>query len=164
MNGIFANEITVLGIGNVILSDEGFGVRVIEHLQKNFSFPANVSLIDGGTLGIELTEFITGTQKLLIIDSINGGQKSGTIFKFVGDEIKNHFNEKISAHEIGIQDVLTSLEITNKKIPEVVVIGVQPFSLDAGINLTVQMKKFLPLVSDMAIKILNDWNVSVKKF
>ncbi len=161
--GLFTNEITILGIGNIILSDEGFGVKVVEYLQKNFSFPENVSLIDGGTLGIELTEFVTGTKKLLIIDSIDGEKDSGTIFKFVGDEIKNHFNEKISAHEIGIQDVLTSLELTNKKIPDVIVIGAQPFNLDAGTDLTPQMKKLLPIVADMALEILSDWKINFRR-
>ncbi len=158
-NGLFTNEITILGIGNTILSDEGFGVRVVEYLQKSFNFPDNVSLIDGGTLGIELTQFVTGTKKLLIIDSIDGGKPAGTIFQFVGDEIKKHFNEKISAHEVGIQDVLTMLELTGKTIPEVVVIGAQPFSLEAGIELTPQMKEILPIIADKAVEILKSWNV-----
>ena len=156
-NGLFANEITVLGIGNIILSDEGFGVRVVEYLQKNFSFPDNVALIDGGTLGIELTEFITGTKKLLIIDSIDGDKPAGTLFHLEGSEVRAHFNEKISAHEIGIQDVLTMLELTGRAIPEVVVIGAQPFSLEAGVELTPQMKKLLPTIADKALEILKSW-------
>ena len=158
--GLFTTEITVLGIGNIILSDEGFGVRVVEYLQNNFTFSDNVSLIDGGTLGIELTEFITGTKKLLIIDSIDGDKPAGTIFHLKDDEVRVHFNEKISAHEIGIQDVLTMLEITGREIPEVVVIGAQPFSLEAGVELTPQMKKLLPIVADKALEILKIWNVN----
>lgn len=156
-DGLFTTEITVLGIGNIILSDEGFGVRVVEYLQENFNFPDNVQLVDGGTLGIELTQFVTGTKKLLIIDSIDGGKASGSIFHLVGDEIRNHFSEKISAHEIGIQDVLTMLELTGRAIPEVVVIGAQPFSLEAGVELTPQMKKLIPKIADMAIDILRSW-------
>jgi len=159
MESLFTKEITVLGIGNIILSDEGFGVRVVEHLKENFIFPDNVQLIDGGTLGIELTQFIIGTKKLLIIDSIDGDKPAGTIFHLVGDEIKNHFNEKISAHEIGIQDVLTMMEITGKIIPEVVVIGAQPFSLEAGVELTEDMQKILPQIVDKSIEILQNWGI-----
>lgn len=155
--GIFSKEITILGIGNTILTDEGFGVKVVEYLEKNFTFPDNVALIDGGTLGVELTQFITGTKKLLIIDSIDGGKDPGSIFHLVGDQIKKHFQEKISAHEVGIQDVLTMLELTGKKIPEVVVIGVQPFNLDAGVDLSPQMKKCLPIIVDKALEILKNW-------
>ena len=159
--GIFANEITVLGIGNIILSDEGFGVRVAEYLQEKYNFPDNVALIDGGTLGIELTQFITGTKKLLIIDSINGGKPPGTLFHLEGDEIRAHFNEKLSAHEVGIQDVLTMLELTGKNISEVVVIGAQPFTLEAGVELSPQMKLLLPQIADKAIEILKRWKVSI---
>ena len=64
MESLYAKEITILGIGNTILSDEGFGVKVVEYLKKNFTFPENVALIDGGTLGVELQHFIVGTKKL----------------------------------------------------------------------------------------------------
>ena len=157
--GLFTNEITVLGIGNIILSDEGFGVRVVEYLQEKYKFPDNVALIDGGTLGVELTQFITGTKKLLVIDSIDGGKPAGTLFHLEGDEIRAHFNEKLSTHEVGIQDVLTMLELTGKPVPEVIVIGAQPFSLEAGVELTPQMKALLPIIADKALKTLENWNI-----
>ena len=163
MESLFTSEVTVLGVGNIILSDEGFGVRVIEFLEKNYSFPENVSLIDGGTLGVELTHFVTGTQKLLIIDSINGGEVAGKIFHLRGDEILNYFSQKISAHEIGIQDILTALDITGKKIPCVELIGAQPYSLEAGTELTDEMKKLLPVFAEKTLEILKRWNVSAKR-
>lgn len=163
LESLYAAEITVLGIGNIILSDEGFGVRVVEFLKKNYEFPQNVQLIDGGTLGVELTHFIIGTQKLLIIDSIDGGVEGGKFFHLHDDEILNHFTQKISAHEIGIQDILTMLEVTGKKIHAVELIGAQPFSLDAGINLTPQMEKLLPIFAEKALEILTAWKVDWRK-
>ena len=161
MESLFTAENTVLGVGNIILSDEGFGVRVVEYLEKNLTFPENVSLIDGGTLGVELTHFVTGTKRLLIIDSINGGAKPGTTFHLRGDEIKKHFAQKISAHEVGIQDVLTMLELSGKKIPHVELIGAQPFSLEAGTDLTPEMQKLLPVFADKAVEILRSWGLKV---
>ena len=163
MGGLFTAENTVLGIGNIILSDEGFGVRVVEYLEKNFVFPDNVALIDGGTLGVELTHFITGTNRLLIIDSINGGAEAGKVFHLRGDEIKAHFAQKISAHEVGIQDVLTMLEMSDKKIPHVELIGAQPFSLEAGVELTPQMARLVPVFADKAVNILQSWGLEVKQ-
>ena len=157
MESLYVSEITVLGIGNTILSDEGFGVRVVEYLQKNFTFPENVALIDGGTLGVELQHFIIGTKKLLIIDSIDAGTEPGKIFHLHGDEILKHFTQKISAHEIGIQDILTMLEITDKKIPIVELIGVQPYSLEAGTELSEPMKKLLPIFAEKSLEILKTW-------
>lgn len=161
MESLFAAENTVLGVGNIILSDEGFGVRVVEYLQKNFAFPENVNLIDGGTLGVELLHFVEGTRRLLIIDSIDGGCEPGKIFHLRGDEIKNHFAQKISAHEVGIQDVLTMLEISGKKIPHVELIGAQPFSLEAGVELTPQMSELVPVFAAKAVEILKSWNLEV---
>ena len=163
MDGLFTAENTVLGIGNIILSDEGFGVRVVEYMEKNFTFPENVQLIDGGTLGVELTHFVTGTKRLLIIDSINGGAEPGEVFHLRGDEIRKHFAQKISAHEIGIQDVLTMLELSGKKIPCVELIGAQPYSLEAGTELTPQMQKLLPVFADKAAEILKSWGLEVKR-
>ena len=158
--------ITVLGVGNIILRDEGLGVRAVEFLQNHFEFPAEVQLIDGGTLGIELTYFLDSTDKLLIIDSINGAKSPGTIFRLEGESIKKHFSEKISAHEVGIQDVLTSMEITGHKIPETIVIGAQPFDLDAGLDLSIGMQKIFPWIVLESIKILREWEVNIiwKKF
>ena len=162
MESLFTAEITVLGVGNTILSDEGFGVRVVEYLQKNFKFPDNVQLVDGGTLGVELLHFVTGTQKLLIVDSIDGAVEPGTTFHLVGDEIRRHFAQKISAHEVGIQDVLTMLQLTGKPIPHVELIGAQPFSLEAGTQLTPQMSKLVPTFADIAVDILRGWNLKVQ--
>lgn len=163
MESLYVAEITVLGIGNIILSDEGFGVRVVEFLKKNYEFPENVQLLDGGTLGVELMHFVVGTSKLLIIDSIDGGVEGGKILHLHDNEILNHFTQKISAHEIGIQDILTMLEVTGKKIPAVELIGAQPFSLDAGINLTPQMEKLLPIFAEKALEILTAWKVDWRK-
>ena len=162
MESLFVSEVTVLGVGNTILSDEGFGVRVVEYLEKNFNFPENVALVDGGTLGVELLHFVTGTQKLLIVDSIDGGVEAGTTFHLRGDEIRKHFAQKISAHEVGIQDVLTMLELTGK-LPHVELIGAQPFSLEAGTQLTPQMSKLVSLFADKAVEILRSWNLEVTR-
>ncbi|MBE8954635.1 MAG: HyaD/HybD family hydrogenase maturation endopeptidase [Quinella sp. 2Q5] len=162
MDGLFAAENTVLGVGNTILSDEGFGVRVVEYLQKNFTFPPNVALIDGGTLGVELLHFVWGTRRLLIVDSIDGGVESGTTFHLRGNEIRKHFAQKISAHEVGIQDVLTMLELSNK-LPHVELIGAQPFSLEAGVELTEPMKILVPKFAAQALEILRGWGLEVQR-
>ena len=163
MESLFASEITVLGIGNTILSDEGFGVRVVEFLQSNYEFPENVQLLDGGTLGVELMHFVVGTEKLLIIDSIDGGVESGKEFHLRGDEIKKHFTQKISVHEVGIQDVLTILEVTGKKFPVTELIGVQPYKIDVGTELTAEIKNFVPIFAEKALNILTTWSVNWRK-
>ena len=97
----------------------------------------------------------------MIIDSINGGAEPGEIFHLRDDEIKNHFAQKISAHEIGIQDVLTMLELSGKKIPRIELIGAQPYSLEAGTELTEPMQKLLPIFADKAVEILKSWGLEI---
>lgn len=157
---LYVAPVTVLGIGNVILRDEGFGVRVVEYLAARYDFPDEVQLVDGGTLGIELTQYVTGTNRLLIIDSINGGAVPGTQFRFADAEIKAHFAAKLSAHEVGIQDVLTMLELTGRKVPHTVVIGAQPYDIGAGVGLSKQMQKLLPVMAARALSELTAWEVS----
>ncbi len=156
---LYPADITVLGVGNVILRDEGFGVRVVEYLDARYEFPEKVQLVDGGTLGIELTQYLTGTKNLLVIDSINGGAKPGTRFRFEDDEITAHFQDKLSAHEVGIQDVLALLSVTGKKIPHAVVIGAQPYDLGAGVDLSPEMRALLPEVAENALRELKAWGV-----
>lgn len=151
--------VTILGIGNVILQDEGFGVRAVELLDRTYDFPDTVQLIDGGTLGVELLQFVTGTQKLLVIDSINGGADAGTLFRFQDDDVMEHFQDKLSAHEVGIQDVLATLAVTGRRIPEVVVIGAQPYDVGAGVSLTEPMKALLPAILDASLAELARWGI-----
>ena len=162
-SGLFAAETTVLGVGNVILRDEGFGVRVAEYLAAHYDFPESVQIVDGGTLGIELTQFVTGTKKLLVIDSINGHAAPGTRFAIRDDDVLAHFQDKISAHEVGIQDVLALLEVTGHKIPTVTVLGVQPYNLEAGVELSEEMRKLVPEVAAEALNELRKWGIEATK-
>ena len=161
-NVLYKNEVTILGIGNVILRDEGFGVRVAEYLDKHYEFPDTVQIVDGGTLGIELTQYVTGTEKLLVIDSINGGAEPGTTFRFHNDDVMEHFQDKLSAHEVGIQDVLGLLTVTGHKIPDVVVIGAQPYDVEAGVELSDGMMELLPQMVEQALSELKNWGIVPK--
>ncbi len=162
-NVLHPADVTILGVGNVILTDEGFGVRAAEYLDHHYTFPDNVQIVDGGTLGIELTQYVTGTNKLLVIDSINGGAEPGTVFRFHNDAIMEHFQDKLSAHEIGIQDVLALLTVTGHKIPEVIVIGAQPFDLEAGVGLSDGMQALLPQIVEQILKDLRGWGIEAQR-
>lgn len=157
------SPIAVLGVGNVLLSDEGFGVRVVQHLMKYYDFTPPIRLIDGGTLGWDLLNFLQGVEKLIIVDAIDGKAIPGTFFVLKNEEVKAYFKRKVSGHEAGIQEVLAWFELFGKPIKEVTVIGVQPQSLETGLELTPLIKKLLPKAVDEVIKRLKEWGVEVKK-
>jgi len=96
-------QITVLGIGNILLQDEGFGVKVVDELQRRYRFPDSVQVLDGGTLGIELMRFITGCEKLLVIDAIAGDGPPGSFYRLAGEAMQAYFTDKVSLHELGIR-------------------------------------------------------------
>lgn len=155
--------VTVLGIGNIVLQDEGFGVRVAEALEAGYVFPDTVQVLDGGTLGMELLRFVTGTQRLLILDAVKGGGQPGDRYRFADTAVMAHFQDKLSSHEIGIQDVLALLTVTGKGIPEVVVLGAEPFGLGAGTELTAPMAALVPELVQQALAELGRWGVRAEK-
>ena len=156
---VMVAPVTVLGIGNIILRDEGFGVRAMEYLDEHFRFPPEVQLLDGGTLGPELLHFVTGTEHLLILDAVAGDAPPGTVYRFEDDAVMAHFQEKMSSHEIGIQDVLAWLTVTDRAIPNVVVLGMQPYELTAGLTLSPEMEAALPAFAQRAVEERIRWGM-----
>lgn len=155
--------VTVLGVGNILLQDEGFGVRVIEQMTRRFSFPSYVQVLDGGTLGMELMRFIDGSEKMILIDAVAGGKPPGTMYEFKNEQVKAYFKEKVSAHELGIQDVLAVLDILDKSIGEMVVLGVQPESLDVSLELTPTVAAQVDAIIVKVLEHLRQWQVEVKE-
>jgi hydrogenase maturation protease len=157
------SPIAVLGVGNVLLSDEGFGVRVVQHLMKWYDFEPSIRLIDGGTLGWDLLNFLQGVEKLILVDAIDAKAVPGTFFVIKNEEVKKYFKRKVSGHEAGIQEVLAWFDLMGKPIKEVTVIGVQPQSLETGLELTPLIKKFVPKAVDEILKQLSQWGVKAIK-
>ncbi|MDD2919350.1 HyaD/HybD family hydrogenase maturation endopeptidase [Rhodoferax sp.] len=134
----------VLGIGNTILSDEAAGVRAVEALEQAFRMPANVLVIDGGTSGMEMIEDLSNLDFLLVLDVVLTGAAPGTLVKIAGDEIPVFFRDKLSPHQIGLPDVLASLELLDAIPKEIVVLGVEPISLELGMDMTPTVAATIP--------------------
>lgn len=155
--------IAVLGIGNVLLSDEGLGVRALERMEELYDFPEEVQLIDGGTLGIDLLYHLEGVRKLLVLDAVSGGKPPGTLYVFKGEQVKTYFRRKVSMHEIGFQEVLALMEVMEKPIPEIVVMGIEPKSLELGTELSPEVEEKIPELIERALEQLREWGVEVKE-
>ena len=129
-------DILVLGIGNVLLTDEGVGVRTLKELERRFSFPANVELLDGGTAGIELLRHIRNRDCLIIIDAMKSGHAPGTILRVEGEDVPAAFRTRISPHQLGLSDLLAAAMLTDELPKNLVLFGVEPESIDIGLDLT----------------------------
>ena len=149
----------VLGVGNILLSDEGFGVRVAEALLQRFRFPDEVEVLDGGTLGIELMRFLDGAERLILIDAIHGPAQPGSFHVIRGEAVRLYFKEKVSMHELGIQEVLASLVVMEKPIEEIVVVGVVPLSLEISLDLTPLIAARIDEAVESVINQLKNWDL-----
>jgi hydrogenase maturation protease len=151
-------EVLVLGIGNVLWADEGFGVRAVEALHAGWVFPEAVRLIDGGTLGLELLDEVASARRLLVFDAIDRGLAPGTLAVLRGSDVRGWGARRLSPHQNGLHDVL-ALAVLHGSAPEAVTaIGVQPVTLeDFGGSLRSEVKARLPEAVSLAVGEITDW-------
>ncbi|ALG67440.1 HyaD/HybD family hydrogenase maturation endopeptidase [Beggiatoa leptomitoformis] len=154
--------ILILGIGNLLWADEGFGVRTVDFLYRHYQFPPHVQLMDGGTQGLYLLSYIQAVEKLLIFDAIDYGLPAGTIKEVLNDDVPRFMGaKKMSLHQTGFQEVLAAAQFTNQYPKEVVLLGVQPLQLDDyGGSLTPLIKAQMPTIIDLALHHLNRWGIA----
>lgn len=128
--------ILVLGIGNLLLSDEAVGVRIVEALEQRFHIPPELDVLDGGTAGLELMEAMANREHLIVADAVLTGQSPGSIAVLRDKEIPAMFSRKVSPHQLGLCDVLMALQLTDEFPRKLTLVGVVPESLAPNIGLT----------------------------
>jgi hydrogenase maturation protease len=144
-------QITVLGVGNILFMDEGIGVRVVEALEAQFTFPENVKLVDGGVLGMNLLSVISDADHLIVVDAVKNGEKPGSLYRLEDKEIPQRILAKNSLHQIDLLESLTLCQVF-EKVPETVILGVEPENIETlCIELTDTIKEKLAPLSDMVL-------------
>jgi hydrogenase maturation protease len=153
----FADRVAVLGLGNLVHTDDGAGVHAIQHLQRDSRVPAGVTLLDGGTQGLSLIPHISGFPRLVVIDAVDVGEAPGTLIRFEGKALDG-LPGKATVHQLGFADLMVAMKLLGEPPGEVVVFGVQPLSVDWGIELTPPVQETLPALLDAVIEQLEAWN------
>jgi hydrogenase maturation protease len=144
-------KIVILGIGNILLTDEGIGVHVANELAK-MDLPSGLSVVEGGTDGFRLLNVITEADRLIVVDAVKGGAKPGSIYRFDIDDVKNvPSGFKTSVHQIGILEVIDLSELIGKK-PHTTVIGVEPKSLDMSMELSPEIQSKVPRIIELVLE------------
>lgn len=154
--------ITLLGVGNILLTDEGLGVHIVNQFREDYVCNPPINIIDGGTMGMELLSYMRGMKKLLLIDAISGGKAPGTVYEFKHEEMNTYFTEPISVHEVGMQDILRIRALQEDPLEDAIVIGVEPYSLELGLEVSEIVKEALPQVMKRLIRVLTNWGIEVK--
>ncbi len=149
----------VLGIGNLLWADEGFGVRCVEALAAGWQFGPGVQLVDGGTQGLYLLQHVQAARRLLIFDAIDYGLEPGTLKLVEGDEVPQFLGaKKMSLHQTGFQEVLALARFTGCLPDELLLVGCQPAELeDFGGSLTGPVRAALQPALDLALERLRAW-------
>jgi hydrogenase maturation protease len=149
----------VLGLGNILLGDEGVGVRVVERLQKLYEFPQEVQVLDGGTLALDLLSYVEDADRLLVIDALEMSAKPGTVARLEGDEIPAFLSVKISSHQIGLADLLAAARLRGLYPEELVLWGVQPGELKVGLELSPPVAAQVEVLIEKALAELRQWGI-----
>lgn len=143
----------IFGAGNLLLTDEGFGVHFINYLQKHYSFPEDVELYDGGTLGIMVTHMLEDADHVYLVDVIDTKGEPGVISRYEKDDFMlGKLPIKMSPHQIGIQEVLTLSDFRDRCPEKVSLFGVIPQSYDAGVELSPLLEGKLPALAELVVE------------
>ena len=153
-------RIVVLGIGNILMTDEGIGPHAVEALQKRYVLPDEVEVVDGGTSGMELIRYVSNADHLVVIDAVRVNQPPASVVRMTGDAVPAFFRTKLSPHQVGLSDLLATLMILGESPGTITLIGVQPDSFDMNMELSPLVAAKLDVVVEMVAEELRGFGVT----
>ena len=145
------HPILVLGIGNILLKDEGIGVHTIRELEKQ-DLPATVELVDGGTAGADLLEILADRQQVIVIDAVRGGHPPGTVIQLTPEDLARKPCPGLSLHDVTLVDTLGMLQQIDAAPGRVLILGVVPADLSPGLGLTGPVAKVIPEIVNLVCR------------
>lgn len=152
MTVVREKPILILGVGNILLKDEGVGVHVARRLQS-MDLPPEVEVLDGGTEGLNLLDSIEGRKKVIVIDAMKTGQPPGTIYRFLDKDIEERPKSWLSLHDIDMTDLLKLADLLDVKKPEIIVIGIEAKDMEsADLELSPEIEAKIPEVIKFVLK------------
>jgi len=147
-----SRKTVILGLGNILLKDEGIGVHVIKELEKK-GLPQTLEIIDAGTSGLEIIPSIKDTDTLIIIDAIKTDKAPGTVYRLKPEDLPLDPNIKsLSLHQIGVLESLSIVKNLGKLPREVIIIGIEPKEISLGLELSQELKQKIPDIVNIILK------------
>ena len=153
----------VLGLGNILLGDEGVGIRVVERLQARYDLPDEVQVLDGGTLGLDLLPYVEDADRLMVVDALELGAEPGTVARLEGQEVPAFLGVKVSPHQVGLADLMAVTRLRGQ-FPSVLVLwGVQPAVIAVGIDLSPVVEAQVEPLVEKVVAELQQWDILVTR-
>jgi hydrogenase maturation protease len=156
-------NILVLGVGNLLLRDESIGVHLVNQLEQEYDFPQGVDVVDGGTAGMELLEFIAGREHVVIIDAVLTGDSPGTVVNLRDDEVPALFHNKVSPHQLGISDLLGALKLTGESPENIFLVGIIPETVEPGLEMSDTVASQMDEMKRQVLNYLSEIGVNYKE-
>lgn len=153
----------LIGLGNLIMGDEGVGVHVMRRLEGEYAFEPRVELVDGGTSGLDLLPLLKDQRRLLLIDALAADAPPGSIRIIRDQAIKSALTEKVSLHHLGIADLLALAELLDYAPPEIVLIGIVPERLEMELGLSQRLRARMPEVTATVLGVLAEWGIAAHR-
>jgi hydrogenase maturation protease len=153
---------TLLGLGSILMQDEGVGVHAVRSIQEQYDIPG-LEIIDGGTCGLDLLPYIENRDRLLVVDAVNFGKEPGHMGVLRNDEVPAFFGVKASLHHLGLVDVLATAQLLDISPREICLMGIQPQNLTLGLELSELIQAKLEILVDQIIKQLEAWGIECRK-
>lgn len=156
-------RVLILGVGNLLFADEGFGPAAIDYLVKNYVWPANIKLVDGANMGLMLLAELFECDLAVILDIALCGKQPGTFYFMENDDLDKSFSIQSSMHQAGVKDILLNCELAGHR-PEVVIFGIEPFDWQTCQPfLTEKAREKLPAFCDMVVSELKNYDIFALK-
>jgi hydrogenase maturation protease len=153
-------KILILGLGNILMADDGVGVRVVERLRKKYRFPRRVGLVDGGIRGLALLPHLEGVRRLLVVDAVESSKGPGRLTRLIGEEVLPLQPRRMFQHQDGLAELLFAARSAELCPEEVVVWGVVPAVVTPGPELSIQVASRLDDLVDRVVEELQRWGVT----
>jgi hydrogenase maturation protease len=157
------NKICVIGLGNILLRDEGVGVHALRALKKGFAFSDPIDLLDGGTMGLDLLPYIEGMEKILFVDALELKKEPGTIAVLEDEEIPATLKSAISFHQVGLSDLLFASKFMGISPPKTTLIGMQPEKIETGLALSETLNRNFEKLLHTILEKLREWGVAFRE-
>ena len=149
----------VMGLGNLLQRDEGFGIYALQALQKRLGEQPGLEFVEGGVMGLDLLPLVEDCGHLLLLDAVDAGQPAGALVELGKDEIPLYTGVKLSQHQVTFQEVLALVQLRGRTPGYIHLLGVQPADLSFGMELSPLAADKIPAVLDRAVVILQGWGI-----
>jgi len=158
-----SESVVLLGLGNILLSDEGVGVHVINAIRRGYDFSPGIEVVDGGVMGLDLLPLFQMHGRIVIVDAVDFGKTPGHSGMVPGEEIHAVLNTRLSAHHLGLSDILCASKLVCERPPEVRLIGIQPASFEVGLNMSPVIQEKIGLLIGLVLGTLRDWGIEFRE-